>query len=144
MSIFIACLSSALYRRRYTTETFGLDALPIYKSFSTPSVPAISFVQMRHQGARIPYCLLCMLCPNTTVVKACMPNCSFSPQRLLVCKHGEAFNKINCRLGVPSDNGSQGLSVHKASLAYHPRGHSHCRCWGYAGDFCSRVWMHSL
>lgn len=57
MSIFIACVSSASYRRRYTTETFGLAALPIYKSFSTPSVPGISFVQMRHQGARIPYLL---------------------------------------------------------------------------------------
>lgn len=135
MGIFIVDASSPLYRRRYVTKTFGLAAFPIYKSFSTPPFPAVSFLQMWHQGARIPYCFFCTFCPNTTLATAWMPNCSFSPQRPLLCSYGEAFNKINCRLGVPSDNGSQGLSVAKASLAYQPSGDSHCRSWGYAGDF---------
>jgi len=98
---------------------------------------------MWHQGDRIPYCFLSKLFPKTALAIACMPNCSFSPQRLLVCTHREAFNKIHCTLGVPSDNGSQGLSAAKASLAYHPRGDSHCRSWGYAGDL-GTAWRHSL
>lgn len=90
------------------------------KSFSTPPVPATSFVPMRHHIATIFYCLPCMFCANTygyirgtcgyianthiatSPSISCMSNYSFSVWRLPVCKHGSAFNKINFRLGVTS------------------------------------------